>query len=403
MLVAMRDTALQHGPTPRPEGHRGSFPNAYTIFHVRGVPVRIDRSWLIIAGLVTWLFHSRLSSALPDTPAGVVVVSAVAAALLFFASLLAHELGHALTSLDRDIPVISITLFLMGGVTESTREARRARDEFIIVGIGPFISLVLAAAFGLLYAQVTPVQPFAAVLGYLAWTNLLLAIFNIVPGYPLDGGRLLRSILWAVTQRPHQATRWAARVGQAFALSLAGLGAWLLLGTNGGLGGLWELLIGFFLFKGATEAHQRARLQERLAGRTVGDLMGSVPPMLHPDMPLGLAIEQVQQRPSLPWPVGAGGAADQVLWLADIDAVPDHRWGTTTVGEVAGPAGPLVTAAGTTLDEALPQLAEVAGHMLLVVDGAGRPVGLLTPSLIDDVMLDPGRRRGRRVPGTPGA
>jgi Zn-dependent protease len=362
----------------------GSFRNAVTLFRVRGVPVRVDVSWLVIAGLVTWLFYTRLQVALPDKTMLVVGLSAAAAALLFFASLLAHELGHALTSLDRDIPVRGITLFLMGGVTESSREARSAKDEFVIVGIGPFISLVLAALFGLLHAQFSGSQPYAAVLGYLGWTNLMLAIFNVVPGYPLDGGRLLRSVLWGVTKQPHRATRWAARVGQGFALLLAGLGVLTLVGAGGGFGGIWELLLGFFLFRGATDAHRHARLQERLAGRTVRQLMGSVPPTLHPATPLSAAIEHVQQRPSLPWPVAwPGEPVQRVIWLADIDAVRDARWHTTTVGDVARDARGAIVGPDTGLGDAVAALAEAPHHTLIVVDG-GHAVGLLTPSLIDD-------------------
>lgn len=218
---------------PSQQDRRATFRRARTLFRLRGVPIRVDASWLIIAGLVVWIFFGRMQERL-DASATVVLAAAAAGALLFFASLLAHELGHAFTSLDRDIPVLGITLFLLGGVTESTREARSAKDEFVIVGVGPFISLVLAAAFGLLTVVVEPHQPYALVTGYLGWANLLLGIFNLVPGYPLDGGRLLRSVLWGVTKQPHKATRWAARVGQAFAVLLGGYGVSVLLGQRGG-------------------------------------------------------------------------------------------------------------------------------------------------------------------------
>jgi Zn-dependent protease len=201
---------MTEATAPRRPQDTGSFRNALTVARLRGIPVRIDWSWLLIAGLVTWLFYTRMELRLDDTALPIVLMAAVVAAVLFFASLLAHEVGHAFTSLDRGLPVLGITLFLLGGVTESTREARRARDELVIVGIGPFISLTLAAAFGLLHTLVQAHQPYAIVVGYLAWANLLLAIFNIVPAYPLDGGRLLRSLLWGLSGRPH-----AARVSPA--------------------------------------------------------------------------------------------------------------------------------------------------------------------------------------------
>jgi Zn-dependent protease/CBS domain-containing protein len=359
----------------------GSFRNAVTVLRLRGVPVRVDWSWLLIAGLVTWVFYNRMSLPLGGEPAGVVLVAAAAAALLFFASLLAHEVGHAFTSLDRGIPVLGITLFLLGGVTESTREARTARHEFVIVGIGPFISLTLAAAFGLLYTLVQTHQPFAIVVGYLAWANLLLAIFNVVPAYPLDGGRLLRSVLWGLSGRPHAATRWAARVGQAFALALGLFGAWVLVSPRGGLGGIWELLIAVFLFKGASDAHARARLRERLQRLSARDVMGSVPAVLDPDASLHEAVVRVQDRPSILWPVGE--PVQGAIALEDFDRVPRDRWWRTTVGEVAHPAATATIEAETSMEEVLERIVH-APRQMLIVTAAGRPVGLLTPSLVTE-------------------
>jgi Zn-dependent protease len=376
-------THVEPSPKQTPPAATGTFPNAWTLFRIEGIPVRLDRSWILIAAAVSYLFFGRLQVTLGDTPASVVLPLAVLGALGFFASILAHEMGHALTSLDRDVPVVSITLFALGGVTESTREARRARDEFVIVGIGPFISLVLAGAFGLLYTLVADIPTAAALAGYLAWANLALAIFNIVPGYPLDGGRLLRSILWGVTGRPHQATRWAARVGQVFASLLIALGL-LAFATQGGggLDGLWEVLIGIFLFRGAAASHKRARMRERLEGRGVVDVMGSVPPALQAQWTLTDALHQVQQRPSLLWPVDdpvSGG-----LLLEQIDAVPSERWPTTLVRDVALAAEAITVSATASLDEALAKMAAAPHNMVIVVDN-GRAVGLLTPSLVADV------------------
>ncbi|MBA2529034.1 MAG: site-2 protease family protein [Euzebyales bacterium] len=368
-------------PSPSPRtATSGGFRSARTLFSVRGVPVRAEGSLLLIAGFLVYLFYGRLQASLGDLPAVVVLLSALAATLLFFASVLAHEIGHAVTSLDRGIGVRSITLFALGGVTESVREADRARDEFVIVGIGPFVSLVLAAAFGILATVLDGVRPLDAIAGYLGWTNLALAIFNIVPGYPLDGGRLLRSLLWGITGRPHRATRWAARVGQAFAGLLIAAGAWLFLRqATGGLDGVWEVIIGLFLLRGATESHRRARVRERLGQRTARDVMGNVPPTLAGDLTLAEAVEQLQQRPSLLWPVGrplVGG-----LRLDQIDAVPANEWVRTTVGSIAEPAERVSVDGGMAMDLALDRLAAAPGNMLLVVDD-GHAVGLLTPSLV---------------------
>ena len=367
--------------SPRPAG---AFPNAWTLWRVRGVPVRIDRSWLLIAALVAYFFHRELSVNPATDGAAVAVLLSVVCALLFFVSILAHELGHALTSLDRGIPVVAITLFAMGGLTESTREASRARDEFVIVGIGPFISLVLAAIFGLLATALTSVPAVAVVAGYLGWTNLALAVFNIVPGYPLDGGRLLRSVLWGLTGAPHRSTRWAARVGQVFAglLMLSGIAGFVSPGMQG-FGDLWNVFIGFFLFRGATDSHRRARAREALGQRTVRDVMGSVPPPLPGSWTLMQAVEHVQQRPSLLWPVD--DPIQGVLLVSTIDAVPTERWESTRVAEIALDVATSTVPVDAALDDALALLADAPETMLIVTE-QGHAVGLLTPSLLSDLV-----------------
>jgi Zn-dependent protease len=380
----MSDSHPDTPPRPRVGGLLGA---PRTLFRLRGVPVRADASLLVMGAFIVFLVWGRFTALLGDLGTVTVVLASVAVAVLFFASILVHELGHAFASLDRGIPVASITLFALGGVTESTREARRARDEFVIVGIGPFLSLVLAAAFGLLYAALETVRVPAAVAGYLAWANLLLALFNVIPGYPLDGGRLLRSILWQVTGRPHRATMWAARVGQAFAALLIVTAVGPYLGVDLGIpylrsGSLWNAFIGLFLFRGATDAYRAAALRERLANRTVGQLMGSVPETLPADLPISAAIGRIERRPSLLWPVGT--PLRGAVTLAQLDRVPSARWDTTSLAEVAIPRDEVAVGADEPLEAALERLANAPGAMLLVVDGGGAPVGLLTPSLVSD-------------------
>lgn len=368
-------------PAPSTPAHAGAFPGARTLFHVRGVPVRVDTSWFLIAAFVLYYLYGQLGRRLGEEGIEVVLGAAVAATLLFFGSVLAHELGHALASLYRGIPVSGITLFLMGGVTESTREADSAKDEFIVVGIGPFVSLVLAGLFGLVASAAVSVQPVAYVAGYLGWLNLALAIFNVLPGYPLDGGRMLRSILWGATGRPHQATRWAARVGQVFALVLGAWGVREVLLAGGGASGIWETLIALFLYRGAADAHRRAQVRERLARRSVRQVMGSVPEALDPAMPLAQAVLRIQQRPSLLWPVGVPLVG--AMTLQRVDAVADSEWAQLPVGEVALPLDGRTVPADAPMDEALDALSAAPGQILLVTEG-GRAVGLLTRSLVVD-------------------
>jgi Zn-dependent protease/CBS domain-containing protein len=374
----------------RPEPGYGS---SVTLMHVRTVPVMVGPSLLLLIALFTfWLGRDFSGRAAFDG-----TVAAWAAALftsvLFMACVLAHEVGHAVTSLDRGVPVRRITLFLLGGVTESVGEPETARDEFVIVGIGPLISLLLAALAGLAVVALPGGSAAQLVAGYLGWLNAAMAVFNLVPGYPLDGGRLLRSVLWMATSSRHLATRMAARVGQAFALLLL-LGA--VLSVTGvpdvgprpvqialqllGIMGLWGGLIGIFLLRSSLEAHGYARARERLGRTTAGERMGSVPPTVPADLPLSDAVVRMRERPSVLWPVGRplrGGVG-----LQDLDAVPRVRWAGTTVGEIARPD--VCVADDTPMDEALDRLQRADARMLLVVRDH-EPVGLLTSDLTADV------------------
>lgn len=351
----------------------------WTVFRVRGVPVRVDGSWFLSVGLVVYFLYGRYSALLGDLGTATVLLAAAAYTVLFFASILLHEFGHAFASLDRDIPVAGITLFALGGVTESTREAARARDEFVIVGIGPFISLVLAGVFGLLFITVESLRVPAAVLGFAAWTNLALAVFNTVPGYPLDGGRLLRSVLWGATGRPHLATRWAARVGQVFALALIALVIAPLLGFRPPITlGLLNVFIAVFLFRGATDAHRRAAARERLTARTARQVMGAAPAPLPPQTTVGDAIAEVRRRPSLLWPVGDPLVG--TLTLAHLEAVPDRLW-EAPVTEVLQPAATTTVDADADMETVFDRMMAAPGNMLLVME-ADRVVGLVTPSLV---------------------
>ena len=379
-------THVEPSPQRVPTPPVGAFPNAWTIWRVRGIPIRLDRSWLLIAGLAAYQFYEQLSaSPVADNPATALAL-AVLSALLFFVCILAHELGHALASLNRGIPVIAITLFGMGGLTESTREAETAGDEFVIVGIGPYISLVLAALFGLLATALAPVPPAATVAGYLGWTNLALAVFNTIPGYPLDGGRLLRSILWRITGQPHRSTRWAARVGQVFAafLMLSGIAGFVSPRFAGAIGinSIWSVILGFMLYRGATDSHRRAQMRERLGQRQLSGVMGSVPPTLPGSWTVAEALEHMQQRPSLLWPVD--DPVRGVLLIAMIDAVPAHLWSSTTVAQIAADPTTATVPLTAPLDDAVARMADAPEHMLIVVD-QGHPVGLLTPSLVSSL------------------
>lgn len=365
----------------------------WTVLRVRGVPVRLGPSVLLLVGLFTWwLGTAYIERGLMTSPA-VAWTSAVVTVVLFLGSVLAHEIGHAVTSVDRGVRVRGISLFLLGGVTESVGEPRTARDEIVIVGVGPLISLLLAALYGLCVRVLPGGSAPEVMAGYLAWLNFAMALFNLVPGYPLDGGRLLRAVLWLATSSRYRATRLAARVGQVFALALI-LGAVasvlgvptiglpvlrVVVGLFAAMG-LWGGLIGIFLLRASLQAHRDARMREQLGSRRVRDLMGSVPPTVPADINLDDLVIRLQQRPSIIWPVGRpllGG-----IRLADLDAVPRHAWDRTPARDLADHG--VFIDQNTPMDEALDRLSLAPDRMLIVVND-GEPVGLLTPGLVGDL------------------
>ena len=223
-----------------------------TVVRLAGVDIRVHRSGVYIAVLVTLGFWARFG----DDPGGVAAsVMAIVAAALFFASILLHELAHALEARHRGIEVRSITLYLFGGATETVGEARRPGDEFAVTAVGPWTSLVLGCAFALLAyaADEGGLSAPGQVAALLAWMNLILAFFNLLPGAPLDGGRILDSIVWRVTGDHSRARRVATGAGRALGYALVVVGFVEAVAVSGGLlDGLWLAFVGWFLAQAAT-------------------------------------------------------------------------------------------------------------------------------------------------------
>lgn len=374
-------------------GPTGILGSRWTLLRIRGVPLLVGPSLVLLVALFTLLLVGQFATRpqFASSPVAAWLTAGVTT-LLFIACIFAHEVGHAVTSLDRGIEVRSITLFLLGGVTESIGEPASARDEVVIVGIGPLISLLLAAVFGLVVWVLPDFSAAELVAGYLAWLNAAMAVFNLIPGYPLDGGRLLRSVLWMVSGSRNGATRVAARIGQAFALTLLA-GAVLsvtgmprvpvpLLGPLLDIAarlGLWGGLIGIFLLRSSLDSYAAARQRQELGRHRARDMMGAVPPTVPAGTRLADIDVRLQQRPSVLWPVGhplIGG-----ITLDDLAHVPRDRWGETPVDAVA--ATDVFIADDTPMDEAVDRMARARDQMLIVVRD-GEPVGLLTPSLVVD-------------------
>lgn len=251
-------------------------------WRLAGITIHLDVSVLVLVGLVTWAFYGIFRS--DQDPLAALFMAGIGAVLVL-ATTLAHELGHALEARYRGMHVDGVTLLLFGGVTEMHADGQHARDELAIAAIGPWISLVCAAAFGLLATFADTLfpgalaSPIGQVAGVLGWWNLLLAAFNLIPGAPLDGGRVLRALLWMLLGDRLRALRISVRAGQLLGLALVGLGAAVLVrgGPAAGLVAAAFVLSGVFLIRAAASELRHAVLQAALEGWIVAELVTTLP------------------------------------------------------------------------------------------------------------------------------
>ena len=337
----------------------------FSIGHIFGINIRVDWSWLLIFVLVLWNLSTVFGGAHPDWGPALTWGTALVAALLFFGSVLAHELAHSLVARARGIPVRGITLFLFGGVSNIQREPPSAGAEFIMAIVGPLTSVVLGAALlaiGVFSAgPVTDVTanpnqflaslgPVTTLLLWLGSVNIVVGLFNMIPAFPLDGGRVLRSIFWAISDNLRQATRWASWIGQGIAwlMILAGIGMVFglqlpLLGS-GPINGLWLVFIGWFLNSSASRSYQQVVVQDMLEDVPVRRIMRTNPPTVPPDISIAnLVHEYVMGTDDHSFPVVDGGHLVGMICLHDVRDVPRAEWDTTLVRDVMTPEASLIT------------------------------------------------------------
>jgi len=305
------------------------------IFRVAGIPVRVDPSWLVVFGLISWsLAAGYFPHVLPEATTTAAWTHGVVAALLLFVSVFLHELSHALVALEHGVPVSGIRLHVFGGVSELEAEPPTPRAELLIAIVGPLTSFVIAAlCYGVGRAVDGP--PWVSALtGYLAAVNFLVGIFNLAPGFPLDGGRLLRAMLWWASGRQSWATLWASRAGSAFAFVMIAIG--LLRALRGEIiGGLWFAFIGLFLHQAARASRELIVIRERLEGVRVADVMSPVdapiaeaPPArdaVTPDASAWHAFVKLGRGEGAQVPVVAGGRLVGIVSRRDLhDALTER-------------------------------------------------------------------------------
>jgi Zn-dependent protease len=358
----------------------GSGDGNITIGHAWGIPLRINPSTFLILALVTWtLAGGLLPAAYPEMSDLGRWLTALLTALLFFASILFHELAHAWVARRNGIPVASITLYIFGGIAQLGGKPKTPGAEFRVAAVGPASSLILAAFFYGLNQGFGDRGYFGASSEWLAYINMALALFNLLPGYPLDGGRILESIVWGVTRKQETGVKVAGTAGQIIAYGLIGFGGFRAF-QGDVIGGVWMVIIGFILHNAAT-VEKRAFLQEgRLAGTPVSQVMGIV---REPEVPAGLTMQDLVERHILgqgqgSFIVTAAGNPVGVLNLRDVSDVPRAEWEQTTTGDVMTPLTDLPRVGPN--DELLTAVQIMDANQLLqlpVFDGT-RLTGLLT-------------------------
>jgi Zn-dependent protease/CBS domain-containing protein len=303
---------------------------------VFGIPLYLHPSWFIIFLLITVSLATQFTSQHPAWTSEQHWLLGIVTSFLFFASVVFHELSHSVVAKAYKIPVQSITLFVFGGLSRITREPDNGKQEFNVAIAGPLSSLFLAGCFGLVWRYVTGSEMIHAAAGWLAEINLMLALFNLVPGFPLDGGRVLRGIVWGVTGDLTKATKIAANAGKFFAYLMILVGAWQALHGNW-VGGLWLAFIGWFLLSAAQESYASMAARSTLAGVRAEDIMTRDVPTVTRDMSIDEYVHEVLRTGSRCHVVTGAGTPVGLVTLAAARSVPRDEWKNTSIQAVMLP------------------------------------------------------------------
>jgi len=301
----------------------------FRIGRVLGISIYIDFSWIIIFSLITYMLSQQFNKQHPQWTTTEHWTVGILTSLLFFASVLFHELSHSVVAQHYKLKVVSITLFIFGGLARIAREPAKASQEFNIAIAGPISSAFLAGAF-FLVALVFPYnQMIGALATYLWQTNLVLAIFNLLPGFPLDGGRIFRAIVWGATKDFSKATRVAGASGQLIAYLLIGFGLWS--AFNGRWGGIWTGLVGWFLLNAAQASVQQVTIRETLTGLTAADVMSSEVPTIPGNMSLDEYSGEVLRTGRRVHIVTSDDRLVGLMNVTALNTVPRDEWNMNSV------------------------------------------------------------------------
>jgi Zn-dependent protease len=359
-----------------------------------GIRIGASPSWFVVLFLMIYYLSGLFGDWLVGYSNTTAYAIAVAGTLLFFVSLILHELGHAIVARRNGIGVASIDLWFFGGLAKLTREPATPGQDFRIAAAGPAVTLVifLLCCAALLLANEEDIltaislgeqqaTPTVGLLSWLGGINLVVLVFNLVPAFPLDGGRIARALAWKVTGDPNRGTRFSARLGQAFAYVLMGAGAYLII-TGDGFGGIWFILLGWFLAQAARGAVVSSRFSERLEGVTVADVMDAEPVAVPIETTVLAAQDEFFLRYASAWfpVVDAFGRFIGIVRKGAVDAAVDDGRPAITVGEVLDPDADTdsLVARETPIEQLLGSETLRRFGALMVVDAEQRLCGVVT-------------------------
>ena len=361
------------------------------LFKILGIRISIDYTWFIVFVLFAWsLAYGYYPANIPNLSLSTYIVMGVISSLSLFICVLIHELSHSYTSNRLGLDIKEITLFIFGGMAKLTREPDRAMDELKIAAAGPLASLALAVFFYFLRNLIDRAYnfpPLSAVIGFLAYINLALLIFNMIPGFPLDGGRVLRAVWWARTGDVKKATRVASQIGKGFAIFLIVYGFFQII-SGFFIGGLWALLIGTFLQQAAEGSYRQLLMKLSLEGVRVEDIMSKTVVTMEDGISLSDAIEKYFFKYHfVSFPVTSGGRVVGLIALNNIRETEKEKWHTTAVRDVMEKISPeRVLHPGDNVLHALSKMLSEGVGRFPVIDVGGSLAGILSRRDIMKIM-----------------
>jgi Zn-dependent protease/predicted transcriptional regulator len=364
-----------------PNGGEQQSRRGISLFKVAGIRLSLDFSWFIIFGLVLFaLSAGYLPRAFPGQATQTYWVAGLIATLLFFASVMLHELAHSLVAIRHGIDIPEITLFIFGGVSRLSQEPTDPGTEFKIAVVGPLTSFALAAVFGALALLLKGLEPsiIVVVIGYLSWINLALGIFNLIPGFPLDGGRLLRAFLWWKTGSLTRATKVASDFGKGFALAIMILGG-LQIFAGALINGLWFIFIGMFLRGMSVRGYEELVIRKSLEGVHVDEVMVREVVTVPPQLTISQLIHDYFLHYAYRgFPVADNGRVLGTVSVTAVGQLPREEYDQRQVAEIMTPLSDvLLIDARASLAEALVKMSKEDQDRLLVLTG-DRLAGLVT-------------------------